>query len=82
MKKKFLYFFQIFFTFIFFSILSNYSLAVNITGDNTISSDSSTQQKFNADDTSLTITGSSTLDRNTGQKPIHINEKSLIKRHM
>ena len=76
MKKKFLYFFQIFFTFIFFSILSNYSLAANITGDNTISSDSSTQQKFNADDTSLTITGSSTLDRNTGQKPIHINEKS------
>ena len=81
MKKKFLYKFKVnfkkfFFTFIFFSILSNYSLAANITGDNTISSDSSTQQKFNADDTSLTITGSSTLDRNTGQKPIHINEKS------
>ena len=31
---------------------------------------------LNADDTSLTITNSSTLDRNTGQKPIHINEKS------
>ena len=75
MKKKFLYFFQIFFTFIFFSILSNYSLAANITGDNTISSDSSTQQTFNAADTSLTITDSSTLDRDTGQKPININEQ-------
>ena len=40
--------------------------AANITGSNTINSDSSTQQVYNADETSLTITNSSTfqeLDR-------------------
>ena len=50
------------------------SNAVNITGDNEITSDSTTQQKFNADSTSLTISNSATLDVNT--KPVHINEKS------
>ena len=46
--------------------------AVNITGSNTINSDSSTQQVYNADETSLTITNSSTLSR-TGQAPVNIN---------
>ena len=35
--------------------------AENITGSNTINSDSATQQVYNADDTSLTITNSSTF---------------------
>jgi hypothetical protein len=48
--------------------------SVNITGANTINSDSTTQQVYNADDTSLTITNSSTLSR-TGQAPVNINEK-------
>ena len=48
--------------------------AANITGSNTINSDSSTQQVYNADDTSLTITNSSTLSR-TGQAPVNINGK-------
>ena len=61
---------------VFFLHICNNAFSANITGDNEITSDSTTQQKFNADDTSLTITNSSTLDRNTGQKPIHINEKS------
>ena len=61
---------------VFFLHICNTAFSANITGDNEITSDSTTQQKFNADDTSLTITNSSTLDRNTGQKPIHINEKS------
>ena len=47
---------------------------MNITGANTINSDSTTQQVYNADDTSLTITNSSTLSR-TGQAPVNINEK-------
>ncbi len=46
--------------------------AANITGSNTINSDSTTQQVYNADDTSLTITNSSTLSR-TGQAPVNIN---------
>ena len=37
--------------------------AANITGSNTINSDSTTQQVYNADETSLTITNSSTLSR-------------------
>ena len=48
--------------------------AANITGSNTINSDSSTQQVYNADDTSLTITDSSTLSR-SGAAPVNINEK-------
>ena len=48
--------------------------AVNITGSNTINSDSSTQQVYNADDTSLTITDSSTLSR-SGAAPVNINGK-------
>ena len=48
--------------------------AANITGSNTINSDSATQQVYNADDTSLTITNSSTLSR-SGQAPVNINGK-------
>ena len=48
--------------------------AANITGSNTINSDSSTQQVYNADDTSLTITDSSTLSR-SGAAPVNINGK-------
>jgi len=59
---------------IFFLHICNTAFSVNITGDNEITSDSTTQQKFNADSTSLTISNSATLDVNT--KPIHINEKS------
>ena len=40
--------------------------AANITGANTINSDSTTQQVYNADDTSLTITNSSTFKKWTG----------------
>ena len=50
--------------------------AVNITGSNTINSDSTTQQVYNADDTSLTITNSSTLSR-SGQAPVNINEREM-----
>ena len=48
--------------------------AANITGSNTINSDSTTQQVYNADETSLTITNSSTLSR-TGQSTVNINTK-------
>ncbi len=48
--------------------------AANITGSNTINSDSTTQQVYNADETSLTITNSSTLSR-SGQAPVNINEQ-------
>ncbi len=48
--------------------------AANITGANTINSDSTTQQVYNADDTSLTITDSSTLSRG-GAAPVNINGK-------
>ena len=66
-------YFPLFFCLIYLSLTVN-SNAVNITGDNEITSDSTTQQKFNADSTSLTISNSATLDVNT--KPVHINEKS------
>ena len=59
---------------IFFLHICNTAFSANITGDNEITSDSTTQQKFNADSTSLTISNSATLDVNT--KPVHINEKS------
>ena len=59
---------------VFFLHICNTAFSVNITGDNEITSDSTTQQKFNADSTSLTIKNSATLDVNT--KPVHINEKS------
>ncbi len=49
--------------------------AANITGSNTINSDSTTQQVYNADETSLTITNSSTLSR-SGQAPVNINGKN------
>ena len=48
--------------------------AANITGSNTINSDSTTQQVYNADETSLTITNSSTLSR-SGQATVNINEQ-------
>ena len=48
--------------------------AANITGSNTINSDSTTQQVYNADETSLTITNSSTLSR-SGQAAVNINEQ-------
>ena len=54
-------------------LVFNPAYSVNITGDdNEINSDSTTQQVYNADDTSLTITNSSTLSR-TGQAPVNIN---------
>ncbi len=49
--------------------------AANITGSNTINSDTNNvQQVYNADDTSLTITDSATLSR-TGAAPVNINGK-------
>ena len=65
--------FKIFLIFIYLISLRQVN-AANITGSNTINSDSTTQQVYNADDTSLTITNSSTLSR-TGQAPVNINEK-------
>ena len=65
--------FKIFLIFIYLISLRQVN-AANITGSNTINSDSTTQQVYNADDTSLTITNSSTLSR-TGQAPVNINGK-------
>ena len=47
--------FKIFLIFIYLISLRQVN-AANITGSNTINSDSTTQQVYNADDTSLTIT--------------------------
>ena len=58
---------------IYFMSLSQVN-AENITGSNTINSDSTTQQVYNADETSLTITNSSTLSR-SGQAAVNINEQ-------
>ena len=51
------------FILIFFLYFLNIGLAYseNITGANTVNKDNTTQKKFNADDTSLTITNSATL---------------------
>ena len=66
-------FIRIFFILIYLLSLGQVN-AANITGSNTINSDSSTQQVYNADDTSLTITDSSTLSR-SGAAPVNINEQ-------
>ncbi len=66
--------FKIFLIFIYLISLRQVN-AANITGSNTINSDSTTQQVYNADDTSLTITNSSTLSR-TGQSTVNINTKT------
>ena len=66
------------FILIFFSyfLIVRPAYSVNITGDdNKINSDSTTQQVYNADETSLTITNSSTLSR-SGQAPVNINGKN------
>ncbi len=60
--------------FFLYFLITRPAYSVNITGANTINSDSTTVQTYNADDTSLTITNSSTLSR-TGQAPVNINEK-------
>ena len=60
--------------FFLYLLITRPAYSVNITGANTINSDSTTVQTYNADDTSLTITNSSTLSR-TGQAPVNINEK-------
>ncbi len=65
---------KIFRVFLMCLLVFNPAYSANITGANTINSDSTTQQVYNADDTSLTITNSSTLSR-TGQAPVNINEK-------
>ena len=70
LQMKFL---RIFFILIYLLSLGQVN-AANITGSNTINSDSSTQQVYNADDTSLTITDSSTLSR-SGAAPVNINEQ-------
>ena len=62
------------FTIIIYLMSLSHVNAANITGSNTINSDSSTQQVYNADDTSLTITDSSTLSR-SGAAPVNINGK-------
>ena len=64
-------FFRVFLILIYLTSLRQVN-AANITGSNTINSDSSTQQVYNADDTSLTITDSSTLSR-SGAAPVNIN---------
>ena len=66
-------FFRVFLILIYLTSLRQVN-AANITGSNTINSDSSTQQVYNADDTSLTITDSSTLSR-SGAAPVNINEQ-------
>ena len=59
--------------FLYFLILGS-AYSENITGANTVNSDNTTQKKFNADDTSLTITNSATLSLNA-QQTVHINAK-------
>jgi hypothetical protein len=61
--------------FLIYLLNMNYVYSANITGLNTINSDSTTQQVYNGDNTSLTITNSATLSR-SGQAPVNINEKS------
>ena len=66
---------KIFRVFLIYLLVFNPAYSVNITGDdNEINSDSTTQQVYNADETSLTITNSSTLSR-TGQSTVNINTK-------
>ena len=60
--------------FLIYLLNKNYVYSANITGSNTINSDSTTQQVYNGDNTSLTITNSATLSR-SGQAPVNINEK-------
>ena len=66
------YFYILFFLFCSFIMSSAYS--ENITGANTVNSDNTTQKKFNADGTSLTITNSATLSLGA-QQTVHINSK-------
>ncbi len=65
------------FILIFFSyfLIVRPAFSANITGANTINSDSTTQQVYNGDNTSLTITESSTLSR-SGAAPVNINGKN------
>ena len=65
---------KIFRIFLMYLLVFNPAYSANITGANTINSDSTTQQVYNADDTSLTITNSATLSR-SGQAPVNINEQ-------
>ena len=67
------YFYIIFFLFCSFIMSSAYS--ENITEANTVNSDNTTQKKFNADGTSLTITNSATLSLGA-QQTVHINSKN------
>ena len=59
--------------FLYFLIIGS-AYSENITGANTVNKDNTTQKKFNADDTSLTITNSATLSLNA-QQTVHINAK-------
>ena len=75
MGKLLNYFYILFFLFCSFLMGSAYS--ENITGANTVNSTSNnhtTQKKFNADGTSLTITDSITLSL-SAQQTVHINAK-------
>ena len=67
------YFYIIFFLFCSFIMSSAYS--ENITEANTVNSDNTTQKKFNANGTSLTITNSATLSLGA-QQTVHINSKN------
>ena len=67
LKNFILILFAYFFTF-------NPVYSENITGANPITSDNTTQKKFNADGTSLTITNSATLSLGA-QQTVHINSK-------
>ena len=60
---------------IFLSIC-NIASSENVTADKTISSDSTTQQVFTADDITLTISSNATLSRS--QKPIVANNRSGV----
>jgi len=59
--------------FLYFLIIGS-AYSENITGANPITSDNTTQKKFNADGTSLTISNSATLSLNA-QQTVHINAK-------
>ena len=71
MKKKFLYFFQIFFTILI--LIPNQSLA----DSNTITSDSSTQQDIDGDGEFLTVKDNSTLATGATTKAANVTGDSV-----
>ena len=71
MKKKFLYFFQIFFTILI--LIPNQSLA----DSNTITSDSSTQQDIDGDGEFLTVKDNSTLATGATTKAANVTADSV-----